>query len=129
MKKNSLRNVGVKNLRNDMCTTDYDEADFYHDETRKSRKEHICSECNGTIKKGDIYRYVFGVWEGQASTFRTCHNCMVPQEWLREECNGFMHGGLEEEIHEHAEQYRKMFLYRWLIGIRRQWKKKKLTGR
>jgi hypothetical protein len=54
---------------------------------------------------------------------------MVPQEWLREECNGFMHGGLEEEIHEHAEQYRKMFLYRWLIGIRRQWKKKKLTGR
>lgn len=107
-----------------MCAVDYDVADVYHEENRKSRKEHICSECQRIIKKGENYRYTFGVWEKQVSTFRTCSNCLVPQDWLREECGGFLLGALAEEIEEHAIEYRKMFLYRWLIGIRRKWKNK-----
>ncbi len=107
-----------------MCAVDYDVADVYYQKDRKSRKEHTCTECHRTIKKGEMYRYTFGVWERQVSTFRTCSNCLLPQEWLQKECGGFLHGGLEEEIEEHAVEYKKMFLYRWLIGIRRKWKNK-----
>lgn len=32
-----------------------------------------------------------------------------------------MHGGLIDEIEEHAFEYRKIFLYRWLILMRKKW--------
>ena len=104
-----------------MCAIDYDEPTFYCEKTVISRKDHICCECFRLIRKKESYKNVFGVWEGKTSVFKTCSNCLIPQEWLRKECNGFLHGNLEDEILEHAEEYRKMFLYRWLIGIRRKW--------
>lgn len=106
-----------------MCSTDYDPADIYNETDPKARKSHICSECGRTINKGEKYRNHFGIWEGRAETFKTCSHCLVAQNWLREECGGFLHGGLEDEIYEHADDYRKMFIYRWKVGIQRKWKK------
>lgn len=105
-----------------MCNIDYDEPDLYRKINVKARKDHICSECRRDIKKGENYSNVFGIWNGVNSTFKTCCYCLIAQEWLRIECNGFLHGALSEEIEEHATEYQKMFLYRWLIGIRKQWK-------
>jgi hypothetical protein len=106
-----------------MCAIeDYDDPSIYCEEVRKAKKEHICSECRRAILKKENYRNVFGVWENKPTTFKTCSHCMIPQDWLRKECNGFLHGNLEDEILEHAEEYKKIFLYRWVVGIRRQWK-------
>ncbi len=108
-----------------MCSNDYyDVASVYCQTLRKARKEHTCSECNRIIRKQEEYCNVFGVWDNRVSIFKTCSHCLKPQEWLRKECGGFAHGNLQNEILEHAEEYRKMFLYRWLIGIRRKWNNK-----
>lgn len=104
-----------------MCNIDYDPADFYSSQERKARKNHICSECDREIKRGEKYQNVFGVWWGDTSTFKTCCYCRVAQLWLEKECNGFMHQGLAEEIEEHACEYRSFYLYRLLIGIRKRW--------
>jgi hypothetical protein len=105
-----------------MCSIDYDVASVYSETDRIARKEHICCECSRIIEKKEKYRHVFGVWVGKVSIFKTCSNCLKPQEWLKKECGGFLHGNLEDEIFEHASEYRKIFLYRWLIGIRKKWK-------
>lgn len=104
-----------------MCSLDYEIASVYCENYRKSRKQHVCSECGRTIEKSEKYKHVFGVWENKVSVFKTCLYCLEPQDWLRKECGGFLHGNLEDEILEHASEYRKMFLYRWLIGIRKKW--------
>lgn len=105
-----------------MCNTDYDYPRFYHMTYRKAKKLHSCCECGRTIKKGEKYQYVCGGWDdAKVSTFKTCKYCVVAQNWLHKECGGFMHGGLQEEIEEHAWECRKIFLYKWLIGIRTKW--------
>lgn len=106
-----------------MCSTDYDVASVYNEKMARATKDHVCTECGRTIKKGESYKNVWGVWVFGHDTYKTCQHCRVAQEWLSDECGGFLHGGLDEEILEHAFEYRKTFLYRWIIGIRRGWKK------
>jgi len=106
-----------------MCNLDYDRADLYEKINRKARKEHICCECGRIIKKGESYSYVFGVWGKNVSSYRTCSHCLIGQDWLWEQCGGFLHCNLEEEILEHAEDYRRFDLYRFVIGMRKQWNK------
>ena len=108
-----------------MCNTDYDYPSVYSVKEHKARKIHKCDECYSKINIDEKYRSHFGVWNGKASTFKACHFCMIAQDWLKIECGTYMLGGLREEIEEHAFEYRKIFLYRWLIGIREQWKRKK----
>lgn len=105
-----------------MCSTDYDPADIYNEKVVKARKNHICSECSRNITKDEKYKYHFGIWENKPSTFKTCRHCLIAQDWLREECGGFLHGQLRDEIYEHADGYRKMFLYRLVVGMDRKWK-------
>lgn len=42
---------------------------------RKARKEHWCCECRETIKVGDRYEYVSGIWDGRADSYKTCLLC------------------------------------------------------
>lgn len=42
---------------------------------RRARKTHRCCECRGQIDRGEKYTYVFGVWSGDAMTFKTCSDC------------------------------------------------------
>src|SRR5258706_1635858 len=108
-----------------MCTTNYDYAKIYRESRPVARKLYTCYECARAINPGEKYQYVFSIWDwdSKPTIFRTCPNCLVAQDWLLKECDGFMHGGLYEEILEHAQEYRKMFLYRWVVGIRRKWGK------
>jgi hypothetical protein len=52
-----------------------DGPEVFRQKTVKASKEHKCCECYRTIKKGEYYDYVFGVWEGDAMTFKTCEQC------------------------------------------------------
>lgn len=106
-----------------MCSTDYDSPELYNQKMVKAKKLHSCIECGRTIKTGELYQYTFAKYYGEkkADIFKTCKYCVIPQQWLLKECNGYLHHGLTEEIAEHACEYRKIFLYKWLIGIRTKW--------
>lgn len=106
-----------------MCMSDDgDNCDFYTENIRKSRKNYICCECFRPICKGERYQNVFGVWEGQAHTYRTCEHCVVAQEWLREHCGGFLFTRVEDDLIDHLYG-ESMKPYRLVVGMRRQWRK------
>jgi hypothetical protein len=53
---------------------------------RRARREHRCCECDGTIKVGDTYEYVSGVWDNQGASFKTCLACAGIRKWYVYEC-------------------------------------------
>jgi len=56
----------------------------YKEQIVVAKKKHVCSECYGTIEKGEKYEYVTGVWENwHWKRYKTCSDC---QE-LREKIN------------------------------------------
>ena len=58
------------------CYCDYDGPTVYRQTARVARKQHVCSECRQpAIQPGQTYQDVFGVWDGQASTFKRCQFC------------------------------------------------------
>lgn len=48
---------------------------FFKEKWVKARKDHICCECGETIKKGELYENVVGVWKGDFHNFKTCAPC------------------------------------------------------
>lgn len=40
-----------------------------------AKKNHLCCECAGEIKVGEVYEKVRGVWCGEASSYKTCFEC------------------------------------------------------
>lgn len=93
-----------------------------HREIKKSRKEHVCCECSRAIKVGESYRVYWGLYDGEWQNHPTCQHCLVACEWLAENCHGFLHGGVYEDIEQHADEYHYFGLYRLEIGMRRKWK-------
>lgn len=66
------------------CGCDDDEGpSVFREKLVKARKNHKCCECNGSINKGDIYEYTFGVWEGKAESFHTCEKCSDLRESMQ----------------------------------------------
>lgn len=47
----------------------------FNETYRTARKEHRCCECRSTIRAGERYRYVSGVWDGQGCSFKQCGDC------------------------------------------------------
>lgn len=41
----------------------------------KARKRHRCCECRGWIEIGERYEYSWGIWDGNAQTYKTCLGC------------------------------------------------------
>ena len=84
------------------CSCDYDPADCYFREIRKARVSHKCEECGGKILVGEKYEHVFGVWEGSASTFKTCERCVDIRQWTKNNvpCLCWAHGNTMEDCQE-----------------------------
>ena len=61
----------------------------------KARKEHKCCECGSTIAPGDVYERVWGVWESEMETFKTC----IPCSRIRSD-HCFNYGGLADQVWE-----------------------------
>ena len=68
----------------DACYCDTNNATAVaHTEIRKARKEHRCDECRGTIRVGERYRHVWGVWpDGVQKTHRACRQCLDALKWV-----------------------------------------------
>jgi len=81
------------------CSIDVDyPASVYTEKVIKARKEHVCGECRETIKKGEKYERVKGLWDGYWGTFNTCVPCMRIRNHY---CpNGFEFGSLVEIIYD-----------------------------
>lgn len=94
----------------------------------KAKKGHKCRECWRVIDKGERYHREVYVFDGVFTTHRTCEHCMVVRGFLRDECGGFLYGGVEEDAREHCfERQYGMDLARAVVGM--QWKWRTKAGR
>jgi hypothetical protein len=106
-----------------MCSIDGDAPDVYRATDHVARVQHKCIECNRVIEPGETYRRAFMVYEGHPDTYKTCTHCQVGQAWLAENCGGFLHHGLIEEMEEHAATYpdHRFGFLRIKVGMSRKW--------
>lgn len=81
------------------CYCDFDPAQVYRQSIHVARKQYWCEECAGKILPGERYEYTFGVWDGDASTFRTCERCHDIRQWVQNNvpCFCWTHGRLDED--------------------------------
>lgn len=108
----------------DDCDDRYDPYSIK--DVKRARKEHTCDECCRKIAVGEPYLYVFGVLRGYGgNSHYTCAHCRVAANWLRSNCGGFVHSGVQEDIEQHVEEYPALAfgLSRFIVGMRRQWKR------
>lgn len=49
--------------------------DFYSEKQQVARKGHNCYACHESIRSGDRYVRIVGVWEGQFDHFKHCLRC------------------------------------------------------
>jgi len=94
-----------------ICGCDEDGPSVFNQRyVEKSRKEYKCYECRELIPIGSAYKYVFGVWDGDALTFHICEKCGDLQDSL--EALGFC-----TELGELKNSYSE---YREYMGLARK---------
>lgn len=73
-----------------------------HSTRPKARKRHRCCECWGWIEIGEVYNYLTGIWDGRASTYKTCLECTALREEIeaRPGVEAIALKGLYEEVAE-----------------------------
>lgn len=87
-----------------MCMIDDCDGPFdvYLSEERQARKQWLCDECGAPIPPGTAYRYAKGLFDGRWEQYHTCLVCYTgPCAWLIEQCGGFLHHGVQEDLGEH----------------------------
>lgn len=85
------------------CYCDYDgQADVYIKHIYKARKTHRCMECSRVIRPGEIYENVFIVFDGDASSCKTCPHCLGLRDWVYAHvpCFCWSHEHMLEEAYE-----------------------------
>lgn len=88
------------------CVCDYDPPEFYSCHVRRSRKQHRCEECLGTILPGEEYEVVAAKWDGYISQFKTCERCFDIRQWVQNNvpCLCWAHGNMIEDCKEAVEE-------------------------
>lgn len=71
----------------------------------KARKPHKCVDCGKTIRLGDEYEYTFQVYEGDASSTKSCLACAGIRESLADLGFCFEMGGLRSAYIEYLDEY------------------------
>lgn len=90
------------------CFCDYDAPSQYtRTPVKAAKKEHECDECRRTIQPGEAYEHVWGIWDGQSDTFKTCAQCLALKEWVKAHvpCFCWAHGNIREDALEAARGY------------------------
>lgn len=108
-----------------MCSVDGSETYYPYSRTyRTARRPHLCEECGRSIQAGERYSYAAGLYDHQWNTHKSCAHCAVGQEWLGQECGGFIHGGVWEDIEAHNDEYPalRIPLRRVALSARRRWR-------
>lgn len=92
----------------DACYCDYGEGPSVIDQkTVKAKKAHKCSECRGAILPGELYRKTWGIWEGDAHTYKRCVDCGTLVAWAEAhiKCICFYYGDELSNILEAMAEY------------------------
>jgi hypothetical protein len=87
----------------DDCYCDYGDGPSVFDEaTAKARKTHKCTECGGAILPGEVYLKTWGIWEGDAYTFKRCPDCIELVKWAAAHvpCICWMYGETHSSIRD-----------------------------
>lgn len=101
---------------------------FYREGIIRSRKEHKCCECGGTILNRQDYHYFVGLWD-DFGTWKTCFHCSELRSEINKNLTGddtLCFGEISEYILEtsnmdHTKRYLDIHLMRgrvvpdWLI--------------
>lgn len=59
-----------------MCAVDdYDPPAFFSERPRRCRKPFDCGECEARVERGEVYRFISGMWEGSILTHKHCVGC------------------------------------------------------
>lgn len=89
------------------CYCDYEPSTVYSKTMPIARKQHRCDECFRPIAPGEQYERVFGVWDGDASTFRTCAQCLALREYVLAHvpCLCWSHGSMIDDCISTADEY------------------------
>lgn len=105
-----------------MCAIDAEPPTLARESSPTARKEHRCSECARTIRPGERYERVTGLWDGRWSTFTTCAHCRAARVWLEVVCGTWLYGELFQELEEHwNEGYASIPFGRLIVGVKRGW--------
>lgn len=102
-------------------------CDFEVTEYPRARKEHRCGECDRTIQRGERYRRTVQKFEGDVSAWKMCAHCEAAASYLVEHCNGYLVGGVREDLEEHWNARvpdDRLFLGRAIVGMRRRWRRR-----
>lgn len=116
-----------------MCwVEDCDPWRVYREAIRTARKNHQCFECGRTIAKGERYRWATGLHpenpRNSWDVFKLCAHCDAAAQWLVVMCNGYLFGGIGEELREHWIEeplLRSIGLARLVHGIENKWMRSK----
>lgn len=90
------------------CYCDYDPPSMYEKcRVKSARKLHKCSECRRTINPGEPYENVWGIWDGQSDTFKTCQHCLALREFVEAHvpCVCWQHGNMRDDAIETAREW------------------------
>lgn len=110
-----------------MCQTGDWDGDWYAfpGEIRTTRRERQCGECSRPIAVGENYERVRNRSDGQyGAPIITCAHCLVARQWLSDICNGWLYGGVHEDLREHWDEewaLRSVTLGRYVILMQTRW--------
>ena len=54
---------------------DFEYPVFYDEKKVRAKKDHKCCECGGAILKGEVYKYISGLWGRRFESYKTCPDC------------------------------------------------------
>ena len=100
------------------CYCDYEPPTVYSRTSPVARVQHKCNECRGHIKPGEKYTKVWGIWDGDQSTYKRCPDCQALLDYVEAHLpcfcwyNDFLLENAIEEIREalYAEQVPGMWM-------------------
>lgn len=89
------------------CECDGEMPSLFFESRHTARKEHKCYECRRTIRPGEQYESVRGVWEGRFEFFKTCQHCLALRDWVKAHvpCFCWMYGDVRNDAIETALSY------------------------
>lgn len=80
-------------------------AEIFRQSYPKARKEHKCADCGKMIQPGEEYEYTFQVFEGDASSCKSCLACAGIREALADLGFCFEMGELRSAYIEYLDEY------------------------
>lgn len=78
-----------------------DQSELLTDCIFKAKKEHVCHECERTIKKGEQYKKETYKFEGQFECYKTCVDCLsLRDNFFCSFYYGRIWDDIEQELHQ-----------------------------